>query len=67
MTPRIKATLRYCGIVFLVLVPVYFLCHLLFWPEEGSRVALTTGLMYGAINVLFLGSLHYFRKREEEK
>ena len=67
MNDKLKATLRYCVILFLVLVPVYFLVYRMFWPEVDRQEAIYTSLMYGGINVLFLGSLRYFLKRDAEE
>ncbi|NJC27969.1 hypothetical protein [Neolewinella antarctica] len=67
MTDRLKATLRYCLILFLVIVPIYFLVYRFFWPEIARQEAIYTALMYGGINVMFLGSLHYFRNHVREE
>lgn len=61
LTPRLKRTLRYCTILFLVIVPVYYLVYRLLWEEVPSGEAFTTSLVYGILNVLFLGALHYYR------
>ena len=57
---RLKRTLRYCLILFAVLVPLYYIVYTLFWSEVPTGEAFKTSLMYGAINVVFLGALHYF-------
>lgn len=64
MSAQLKATLKYCLILFLVIVPIYFLVYRAFWPEVARQEAIYTSLMYGCINVMFLGALHFFRKRE---
>lgn len=55
----------------MVIVPAYYLVYRLFWDDVSSGEALTTALIYGVLNVLFLGALHYFRVsnrvEEEEK
>jgi hypothetical protein len=61
ISPRLKRTLRYCAILFLVIVPAYYFVYKLFWDDVSSGEALTTSLIYGVLNVLFLGALHYFR------
>ncbi|OAV43105.1 hypothetical protein [Lewinella sp. 4G2] len=64
MSEKLKGTLKYCGILFLVLVPIYFLVYRLFWPEVPRNEAINTSLMYGIINVIFLGALRHFLKRD---
>jgi hypothetical protein len=68
-SPRLQRTLRYCAVLFLVIVPAYYFVYTLFWEEVSSGEALTTSLIYGVLNVLFLGALHYFRvsNRVEEE
>lgn len=58
--PRLLRTLRYCLILFLVLVPVYYLVYTLFWSEIPRGEAFRTSLMYAVIKMVFLGALHYF-------
>jgi hypothetical protein len=71
ISPRLQRTLRYCAVLFLVIVPAYYFVYKLFWDDVSSGDALTTALIYGVLNVLFLGALHYFRVsnrvEEEEK
>lgn len=61
LTPRLKRTLRYCLILFVVIVPTYYLVYRLMWPEVPGGEAFTASLIYGMLNVLFLGALHYYR------
>lgn len=69
LTPRLKRTLRYCLILFVVIVPTYYLVYRLMWPEVPQGEAFTASLIYGMLNVLFLGALHYYRvsNRVEEE
>jgi hypothetical protein len=69
IAPRLQRTLRYCAVLFLVIVPAYYFVYKLLWDDVSSGEALTTSLIYGVLNVLFLGALHYFRvsNRVEEE
>lgn len=61
LTLRLKRTLRYCAILFLFIVPAYYLVYRLLWDDVPPREAFTTSLIYGVLNMIFLGALHYFR------
>ena len=66
MSEHLRGTLRYCLVLFLVLVPVYFLVYRMIWDAENSY-AWTTALIYGTLNVLFLGALrHFFVKPKDQ-
>ena len=64
MSPKLKNTLSYCLKLFLFIVPLYYLVYALFWDDVPRQEMIVTALMYGGINVMFLGSLHYFRDSE---
>lgn len=59
LSPRLRRTLRYCLVLFVVLTPVYYLVYTLLWDEVPRREALLTSLMYAVINMVFLGALHF--------
>ncbi|WP_020568564.1 hypothetical protein [Neolewinella persica] len=69
ISPRLQRTLRYCAVLFLVIVPAYYFVYKLLWDDVSSGEAFTTSLIYGVLNVLFLGALHYYRvsNRVEEE
>lgn len=59
ITPRMWRTLRYCLILLLVLVPIYYLVYTIFWSEVPRQEALQTSVLYAVVNMIFLGALHY--------
>lgn len=68
ITPRMWRTLRYCLILLLVLVPVYYLVYTTFWSEVSGREALQTSVLYAVVNMIFLGALHYvYASKTEER
>lgn len=60
ISPRLKRTLIYCLVAFVVIAPIYYLVYGLIGKEFAPGERLNTSLIYGFINVLFLGALHYF-------
>lgn len=66
MSDRLKRTLRYCFILYVFIVPVYFIFYQILYPETPWRTALISSVLFGVVNVIFLGSLHYFRVRRDE-
>jgi len=68
LTPRLKNTLRYCLILYVFIVPVYYLFYRLLWEEVPPRQAIVNSLIFGVVNVIFLGAVHYFRvgNKDEE-
>lgn len=67
-TPRLKSTLRYCLVLYVFIVPVYYLFYRLMWSEVPSKTAFINSLIFGVVNLIFLGALHYFRvgNKDEE-
>ena len=63
MTDRLKRTLRYCVVLFVFTAPLYYVVSGFLWEEVTPRDRLITALLYGGINVLFFGSIHYFFRR----
>ena len=61
LTLRLKRTLRYCAVLFLFIVPAYYLVYRLLWDDVPPREAFIASLIYGMLNMVFLGALHYFR------
>ena len=61
MSDRLKNTLSYCLKLFLFIVPFYYVVYALFWEDVPRKEMIITSLLYGGVNVMFLGSLHYFR------
>ncbi len=61
LTPRLKSTLRYCLVLYVFIVPVYYLFYRLMWAEVPSKTAFINSLIFGVVNLIFLGALHYFR------
>lgn len=66
LTPRLKSTLRYCLVLYVFIVPVYYLFYRLMWEEVPSGTAFTNSLIFGVVNLIFLGALHYFRVEKKE-
>ncbi|MEM9525694.1 MAG: hypothetical protein AAGA31_03745 [Bacteroidota bacterium] len=67
LSPRLKRTLIYCLIAFVVIVPIYYVVYGFIGKDFAPGERLNTSLMYGFINVLFLGALHYFFANRGEK
>ena len=61
MTDRQRGTLRYCVILYFFIVPVYFGCYRLLYGDIPWRTALINSALFGVVNVLFLGAVHYYR------
>ena len=61
LTPRLKRTLRYCLVLYVFIVPTYYLVYRLMWTEVPPRTAITNSLVFGVVNLIFLGALHYYR------
>ncbi|TXF88804.1 hypothetical protein FUA23_13215 [Neolewinella aurantiaca] len=61
LTPRLKRTLRYCLVLYIFIVPTYYLVYRLMWDDVPAKVAFINSLIFGIVNLTFLGPLHYFR------
>jgi len=59
-SPRLRRTLIYCLVAFLVIAPIYYLVYGFIGKDFAAGERLQTSLIYALINVLFLGALHYF-------
>jgi TRAP-type C4-dicarboxylate transport system permease small subunit len=69
LTPRLKRTLIYSLVVFCFTVPTYYLVYTTLWDEVSSADAWSASLMYGVLNMLFLGAVHYYimnKQKDEE-
>lgn len=61
LSSRLKSTLRYCLVLYVFIVPVYYLFYRLLWEDVSPRTAIINSLIFGVVNLIFLGALHYFR------
>ena len=60
MTPRAQRTLIYCLKLYAFIVPVYFLAYRGLWKAVPWRTALINSLIFGVVNVIFLGAVRYY-------
>ena len=67
MTDRLKRTLRYSLVLFVFTVPTYYLVYRFMWDEVPRKLAFGNSLIYGVLNVIFLGSVHYFFRKGDER
>ncbi|MEO0732370.1 MAG: hypothetical protein AAFZ52_06020 [Bacteroidota bacterium] len=59
-TPRLRRTLRYCLVAFVVIAPLYYVVYGFIGEALNPAERLQTSLIYAVINVVFLGALHYY-------
>ncbi|SEQ34564.1 hypothetical protein [Neolewinella agarilytica] len=60
LSPRLQRTLIYCLVAFCFIAPMYYLVYGFVGENLSADQRLQTSLIYGAINTLFLGAIHYF-------
>ncbi len=60
LSPRFKRTLLYCLVAFCFIAPMYYLVYGFIGKEFAPGERLNTSLIYGLINTLFLGAIHYY-------